>query len=183
TRRLTVMAYPLVIFVSGVLVMFKAESLARFAVTRLNPRHGSVGVAVRVGVGLLIALPFLGLFILLFSSADTVFAQGVSNLFRFDLLTHLPDLVAQLLWIGFVSWIAGGALIMALERAHAPSGTPNLEKPIAPVLRLGFIETATVLAAVNLLFAVFVAIQFTYLFGGSANVQVGTFTYADYARR
>lgn len=183
TRRLSVMAYPIIIIVSGLLVTFKAWPLVAFLVGLVGRRQGSLALVSRIVVGLLIALPFLALFIVLFSSADTVFAQGVSNLFKFDFFKQWPDLVAQLVWIGLVTWIAGGALLMALERAQQHAVGLNLEKAIAPVLRLGFVEAATVLAAVNVLFAVFVAIQFTYLFGGSANVQVGAFTYADYARR
>ena len=183
TQRLTVMAYPIAICVAGILSSFSAWPLVGFVLSRLNSRQGNVGLAGRVVLGLLIALPFLALFGALFSSADAVFAQGVRNVFNFDLLKNLPDLVAQTIWIGFVAWICGGALLMALERARRPSGILNLEKPIAPFLRLGFVESATVLASVNALFAVFVAIQFTYLFGGSANVRVGAFTYADYARR
>ncbi|HUM71224.1 MAG TPA: DUF4173 domain-containing protein, partial [Chloroflexota bacterium] len=48
---------------------------------------------------------------------------------------------------------------------------------------LGYIETITLLVAVNLLFLVFVVIQFTYLFGGVAYLQVDNFSYAEYARR
>ena len=36
---------------------------------------------------------------------------------------------------------------------------------------------------VNMLFAAFVGIQFTYLFGGAANVTEAGYTFADYARR
>jgi hypothetical protein len=183
TERLTVMAYPIAVCVAGILTSFSAWPLAGYVLSRLNSRQRSVGVAARVVLGLLIALPFLALFAALFSSADAVFAQGVRNVFDFDLLKNLPDLVGQTIWIGFVAWFCGGALLMALERARHPSGMLNLEKPITPFVRLGFVESATVLASMNALFAVFVAIQFTYLFGGSANVQVGAFTYADYARR
>jgi hypothetical protein len=36
---------------------------------------------------------------------------------------------------------------------------------------------------VNLVFALFVAIQFTYLFGGASNITAAGYTYAEYARR
>lgn len=48
---------------------------------------------------------------------------------------------------------------------------------------LGFTETATILGALNLLFASFVGIQVRYLFGGSKLVEVTPgLTYAEYAR-
>jgi hypothetical protein len=40
-----------------------------------------------------------------------------------------------------------------------------------------------VLTCVDLLFAFFVALQFQYLFGGQANINIEGFTYAEYARR
>jgi hypothetical protein len=182
-ERLTVMAYPIAICAAGILTSFSAWPLVGFVAARLSPRRGSLGLAAHIVLGLFIALPFLALFAALFAAADAVFAQGIRNIFNIDLLKNLPDLVGQSIWIAFVAWVCAGALLMALERARQPSGLLNLEKPITPFMRLGFVESATVLASVNALFAVFVAIQFTYLFGGSANVQSGGFTYADYARR
>jgi hypothetical protein len=50
--------------------------------------------------------------------------------------------------------------------------------------RLGITEVATALAALDLLFLLFVIVQFRYLFGGDALVQVTPdLTYAEYARR
>ncbi|MGH8310397.1 MAG: DUF4173 domain-containing protein, partial [Steroidobacteraceae bacterium] len=49
---------------------------------------------------------------------------------------------------------------------------------------LGITEVATALAAIDLLFLVFVFVQFRYLFGGDALVQVTPdLTYAEYARQ
>jgi hypothetical protein len=50
-------------------------------------------------------------------------------------------------------------------------------------LPLGFVEAATLLVALDLLFLAFVWIQFAYLFGGRANITVEGYTYAEYARR
>jgi hypothetical protein len=48
---------------------------------------------------------------------------------------------------------------------------------------LGMIEASIMLASVDLLFGVFVLIQFAYFFGGQANIVTEGFTYAQYARR
>jgi hypothetical protein len=48
---------------------------------------------------------------------------------------------------------------------------------------VGFTETTTVLAAIDLLFGGFVMVQFTYLFGGGETLAVTGLTYAEYARR
>jgi hypothetical protein len=72
---------------------------------------------------------------------------------------------------------------MALERALHAERSADLEQPIAPFARVGFVESVTILVSVNVLFLVFDVIQFGYLFGGRANVDVAGFTYAEYARR
>ena len=182
-RRLTVMAYPVSIVVGGILAAFSAIPLAGFVMARLVRRRGNMGALARVGVGLIIALPIVLVFAALFAAADAVFAKALRTLFSFDLWKNLPDLAGQAVWIGFVAWICAGALLMGLSRARQAPGGLSLEKPIAPIFRLGFVEAATVLACVNALFAVFVAIQFTYLFGGYANISIDGFTFAEYARR
>ena len=182
-ERLTVVAYPLTVLIGGILSVFSAAPLIGFVWSRLFARTDRVSLLLRIALGLALALPFLIIFGALFSSADAVFAQGVRNILNLDFLKHLPDYIAQLMWIGFVSWLAAGALLMSLERARQAQNSAYLERPVNPAMRIGFVEAATVLAAVNGLFLVFVAIQFTYLFGGGANVNVAGFTYAEYARR
>lgn len=71
-----------------------------------------------------------------------------------------------------------------LAAAHAIVENANATTNKKPkgVPSLGMIETSIVLGSVIALFAVFVMIQFTYLFGGQANIREGV-TYAQYARR
>jgi hypothetical protein len=49
--------------------------------------------------------------------------------------------------------------------------------------RAGFVEMATLLAAIDLLFGAFVLVQLTYLFVGRDTLSLTGLTYADYARR
>jgi hypothetical protein len=51
-----------------------------------------------------------------------------------------------------------------------------------PILRLGAIESATVLIAVDVLFGVFVVLQLAYLFGGQDTLAATGLPYAEYAR-
>jgi hypothetical protein len=60
----------------------------------------------------------------------------------------------------------------------SPSGTAT-----ASVGPLGFTEGVTLLGTVDLLFAAFLLVQFTYLFGGRETMQVAGLTYSEYARR
>ncbi len=179
-ERLTVLAYPVSVLTGGVQAAFGVFPLFGWVLARAGENHGSRNVVLRVAAGLLLALPLVVVFAALFASADAVFAALLRDIVQ---LIRVPDLIGQALWIGFVAWVCGGALMMALSRAHQPKPWPNLEQPLAAPFALGVIESATVLAAVNALFGVFVAIQFTYLFGGNANIHIDGYTYADYARR
>jgi hypothetical protein len=136
--------------------------------------------------GLLLALPVLVIFTLLLASADLVFADYLEDLFSLDILPNL----LELLWRGIIvlgsAWFLAGGLAYALGRSQASDAQGALEQALgrfAQVISLGFVEVATVLISVDLLFLVFVGIQFAYLFGGRANITVEGYTYAEYARR
>ncbi|HXD20538.1 MAG TPA: DUF4173 domain-containing protein [Vicinamibacterales bacterium] len=141
--------------------------------------------AAAVARGLAIAAPLIVVFGALFMSADAVFAQLVSNLIHFD----FPRIAGHVLLFSIAAWLSTGYLRGFLtgtelplpDRREALEGR-GLLLPKRPTL--GITEVATALAAINLLFLVFVIVQFRYLFGGDALVQVtADLTYADYARR
>ncbi|MCC6604465.1 MAG: DUF4173 domain-containing protein [Anaerolineae bacterium] len=136
--------------------------------------------------GLLLALPVLLVFTYLLSSADLIFADYVADLFSLDIF----DRVAEWIWRGTIivllSVLLAGGLALALTRRAEDEEQSALERGLAQLpghLAIGFIETTTILVLVNMLFAAFVSIQFTYLFGGAANVTEAGYTFADYARR
>ena len=147
--------------------------------------------------GILLALPILFVFAVLLSSADLVFANYLDNLFSPDILATMREILWRGIIILAAAWIIAGGFAYALNRGdaernvHAIQGNEDVsesaqEKESDGQTRLvsfGFIEVATVLILVDLLFAVFVWIQFAYLFGGRANVVGEGFTYAEYARR
>jgi hypothetical protein len=136
--------------------------------------------------GLAIATPLLLVFGALFMSADAVFADMVLNVLRVDF-----DLIAShVLLFSFAAWLTTGYLRGFLTGTELPPlqdllrGGALLE--LVPRRRpaLSITEVATALAALDLLFLAFVAVQFRYLFGGDALVQVTPdLTYAEYARR
>jgi hypothetical protein len=128
------------------------------------------GVALPLLRGAALALPLLALFGLLLASADAAF-EGV-----LDRVFQLPgDVVAShLLLAGAVAWVAAGALrtlVLCDTAEEAPA-------PAAPRLSLGIVEVATVLGSLNVLFAVFVAVQLPRLFGSAPDGG-----YAQFARR
>lgn len=137
---------------------------------------GRVGQATAAIRGTLLALPLLLLFGSLLVSADPAFERLLDRLFRWD----LAALSASALWILLWTWLAAGwlrSLLLAGDGDGAPEG-------ISLRARLGTIELGVLLGLVNLLFLLFVLVQFRYLFGGAALVE-GTpgIGYAEYARR
>lgn len=129
-------------------------------------------VPVLLGGGL--ALVLVLLFGSLFASADPVFAKLVEQVFLTqDWAQSMP--LRILLFAGFAV-VAASAVLVALR--------PVAQVP-APALRLTVSRGLWVipLIALNLLFAVFVAMQVTVLFGSTRwVVSAAGLTYAEYAR-
>jgi CBS domain-containing protein len=131
--------------------------------------------------GVLIAIPILVVFLALLTSADLVFADAVQDALRWLDLERLARWFRGALVVTFSGLFFLGALVLALRDPDKRS-TLSLERPtISPFL--GFIEAMVVLGAVDLLFIIFVVIQFAYLFGGEANITAAGYTYSEYARR
>jgi len=126
--------------------------------------------------GLLLAVPPVVVFALLFASADAVFAAYLREIFHFNLLT----LLSHLFVFSFFAWTSAG-LLRGLLVGNELSWTAKVQPP---QLRLGVVEIGVMLGAVNLTFLAFVIVQFRYFFGGAGLVQATTgLTYAEYARR
>lgn len=133
-----------------------------------SPSRG-FGTAVR---GLIIALPALVIFGVLFVQADAAFEKLVESIFDFE----QPDLIQHLALIGFLTAVSLG-FFRSLMRGGEMT---MLERPEELRLRAPEVTFATVL--VDALFAVFVFVQFRYLFGDVVRVLPGL-TRAEYARR
>ncbi|MBN1427595.1 MAG: DUF4173 domain-containing protein [Anaerolineae bacterium] len=154
----------------------------------------------RVAVGLLIAVPFLLVFTALFASADLVFGKLIENAFK---SIHLPDIFGHIFLTAFLAWPIIGGLAYALTRkpgwqlfsnsdqaeagkkVDAPEDAPQEIREPRRTIRslLHPVESSTVLFSIDLLFLVFVAIQFAALFGGEAFLRSQNLTYSEYARR
>ena len=160
--------------------------------------HGGSGKILERGlVGLLIATPLLIIFGLLFASADPLFSEFARNIFG-------PDLIGRTFLILGLAWLATGGLTYALTRSPEPL-TRQQATPVVPATgteegstaelseapagttsdirsALGVVEAAVVLFSIDVLFGIFVAIQFAAHFGGEAFLQRHDLTYSEYAR-
>ncbi len=174
----------------GALHAWTAPVLALVDVTRSTPRAGTTRAArwrnaAAIARGLAIAAPLIVVFGALFMSADAVFAELAGSVVRFDV-----ELIAShVLVFAILGWISTGYLRGFLTTTDLPladrrNGIDGQGSPAPTWLALGITEVATALAAIDLLFLVFVIVQFRYLFGADTLVQVTPdLTYADYARR
>ena len=137
-------------------------------------RPAGAGANVRVLATVAVSIALLTVFGALFASADAAFADALSHL--------APDigLVTTVRWI-FVFVVA--ALVLG-GAAFLRAGPPDLSDLDATEGRkVNRLEWAVPIGLLVLLFAGFVAVQLTVLFGGSRHVlQTDGLTYADYAR-
>ncbi len=129
-----------------------------------------------VARGVLFSFPLLLVFGGLFMGADAVFSNLVQNVFRMNFRL----LFSHFFVAAFCAWIVGGYLrgVLFGKEWEKVSGLR------VSGLSLGTIEIGTVLGLLDLLFLLFVGVQFRYFFGGVALVQATTgLTYSEYARR
>jgi len=135
----------------------------------------------QVLVGLLLALPVVAVFGALLSAADPIFSKQLASFLSIFDLSRLGEYIFRLFYILIIAYVLAGVYLHALRPTRI-EGRPEEDKFwLKPFL--GWIEAGIVLGLVDLMFAVFVAIQFWYFFGGQANISVSGYTYAEYARR
>jgi hypothetical protein len=135
----------------------------------------------RIFRGLLIALPLVAGFVVLFAAADAVFQNLVRN--ALDVQLNAGDWVGRATFGLISAWLFVGTLIAAwLSRERFQSGEATTES-VARKRPLSGIEAVTVLGVLDILFAVFVVIQAAYLFPGTDPLAASGLTYAEYARR
>jgi len=151
---------------------FRALPWIRRGLAAAHRDRGGKGLRIAATVAVSVAL--LVVFGSLFASADAAFADLIDQ--------AVPDIngvtVARWIFVFTVSaFVLGGA---AYLRA-APPDLTGLERP--GERRVARLEWAVPLTLLVLLFAMFVAVQLTVLFGGSKHVlDTDGLTYAEYAR-
>jgi len=124
-----------------------------------------------VATGVLLAVPLLLLFGWLFASADPVFGAALSSFFAGD----LGPLVSHALTVGALSWASAGYLWYVAK--------PPRAQALPDVPAIGGIQVLVPILATVVLFALFLGVQVTTLFGGAGYVQTTTgLTFAQYAR-
>jgi len=149
------------------------------APNRESLRRGSRSLG-RVLVGLLLALPLLAIFGALLSSADPIFSNSLSAFLSGFNLNRLGEYIFRLFYILIFAFIFSGVYLHAVRPSKEETRPDPSKQWLAPFL--GWIEAGVVLGLVDLMFAIFVGIQFWYFFGGQANISTSGYTFAEYAR-
>ena len=138
--------------------------------------------------GLLLAVPIVGLFTILLASADAVFGRGLEDVLNQSI--QLDQVAERGLFALAAAWLVGGLLALTVGAYRVPAqatagGSLAADGPAVPAAtgRRGATEALTILAAVNVLFAIFAGVQVVYLFGGADTLAAIGMTYSDYARQ
>jgi len=178
--------YLVSLFQTGLYSSLIAPSLLKRAATDVRAQSEGGKTMRRVLVGVLIAAPFLCIFTVLFAAADLLF-----NVYLDDLLGDLTlgDVVGHALLTAALAWIVMGGLAYALTRSEKKAEAddePAEDKPAKGFNvrgALGTLEASIALYSIDVLFLVFVGIQFAALFGGEAFLERHDLTYSEYARQ
>jgi hypothetical protein len=131
--------------------------------------------------GVLLAVPVVLVLGGLLVAADPVFSDWIEGWLKFFNLERFAEYLFRFFYILMLAYLFTGLYIFAIHPKREAQ-QPDPDKPLFPGF-LGWIETAVILTSVNLLFAVFLIVQFRYFFGGTDNIVAAGFTYAEYARR
>ncbi len=141
-------------------------------------------------LGLAIAIPLLAVVVSLLASADGIFHQVLGGIPGWFAGLSLTESGIRLLWtilmgLGLFGYVYGFIRPDRDEEETEPAVRDDRETRDGPLMDFGIspVTVATVLALVNVVYVLFVALQFSYLFGAWEGVLPEGVTYADYARK
>jgi hypothetical protein len=169
-------SHPLEIFwngtgVLGLKLLGRIDFFSHIKPPSLSQKHWALGK------GLLVLVPLLVIFIALFASADPVFSSYFDNLGRWlGTWTEPEEIVVQIIVIGTL--FLGFALFFAAAAYERYAHTAEPERKLGWTL-----ESKVVLTGLTILFGLFLLLQGSVMFGGSAAFGELNLTYAEYARQ
>ena len=145
-----------------------------------TPKKKGGGTILLVILGVLLALPLLGILGALLSSADPIFSRKLADLLEVFNIENLPEYLIRLFYILVLTYFIAGSFVHAFYNKNDEKPDPTRDG-FSPFM--SWIPAAVILLLVDLLFIFFVAVQFSYFFGAGSNITAEGYTYADYARR
>lgn len=143
--------------------------------SEMKPKRETARIGWRIVTGLVIATPFLVVFGILFSQADSRFQSIFVTLF-----SEIFDTLFSNFWMTF--WIF--TIALGLLRSAFFSRTMTADHLPLRGQKIGFVESATVMVLLNVMFLAFVGTQIPYFFGGQSEVSdTPNLVWSMYARR
>jgi len=144
--------------------------------------------------GIIVAIPFLFIIIILLSSADQMFSKLLSDFFQNSFGSWFKDFDSTVstlakLFIGGCISVYSMVYLFSLWNKESVLHTflrKNGDRNINEAKKnWDVVVTAVFMGLLNLVFILFVIVQVKYMFGGEANVigSGANFSYAEYARR
>ena len=181
--RLGFFGYPAVLAIAGINALTRqlpAVSAVSQSASAHKGKFKQLGPLFR---GLMLAIPVLILFTFLLSSADTIFAGYIGDLLRLDFMVDAPEFLWRTILVLLAAWVLSGVFFFAFRNRHQPDTESELPGDLPSNVHIGFVEGATVLGLVNILFSIFAWIQFAFLFSGEALRTMHYEAYREYVRR
>lgn len=128
--------------------------------------------SILLGIG--ISVPFLLIFLSLFTSADQLFAKSFNDLFQTIRLGEIVVKTIRDIIVGLFFLSSGFVMFTRLNKYAQDKVIKNWNWVNQTTL-------ATFLVMLNLLFIIFVGFQAAYFFGGEALIKAQGLTYSEYA--
>lgn len=172
-NRLSFLFYTIVRLGNGILYSFRFLGNITGIIKRSStPKKFEIWRKVLIGI--VISIPMLFVILNLLISADTQFERLLSNLP--NLLSFNPETIIRVVIILIYTFGFFGFLQVLLSKKVKVIQKESTLQPLS----LDGIITLTVLLLLDLVYVLFVAVQFKYFFSGTLE---GGYTYAEYARR
>lgn len=142
-----------------------------------NVKHRDIWL--RIFKGVIMAVPILIIFGVLFSQADLAFSQFINGFVHITISERSLQYLA-LLFVAFVGALGFLSYIFFPKQTQPALSDEQSDTAVQSGKE---VEVLVFLGLISALFLVFIGFQITYLFGGEANIVNAGFTYAEYARR
>jgi hypothetical protein len=150
------------------------------AFSKINTKNESLK---KVLIGLLVSLPIILLVVILLASADNVFKDYIARFPKILELINFTNGLLHLIIISFIAFLTAGYFGILFNTANKTENVSINSFFNKDYKQLDSIIISTVLVMINLVYCLFVSIQFSYLFGGEQNTLITGYTYAEYARK
>jgi len=139
-------------------------------------------VGKKIFIGLAISIPLILIILSLLASGDLVFGEFLDKIVIWIQKLNLAIFIKQFFLILFISVIAF-SYFNSFFKSRKNLQVESQESKIGSKGTMDPVITVTVLSLVNLVYLLFILVQFAYMFGAIKNALPPEYSYAEYARK